>query len=143
MSYQGGFLGLSPPLQSYNGPANPTAQQQLRMAIGSVPTIPVIVPTAAGPARAVKVVPKVQKQTLVAVIILAVLTLAIMTLQPKDTFHEMCIVRVAASYKLPIAAGLSLLILILVARMQNIAKQYTNWIPYLPSEGYHCGGGAY
>jgi hypothetical protein len=78
--------------------------------------------------------PKVRKskrQTMTALAILCVLLIAVTMTTPEQAYSENSLVRMVATYKQHLCLFLSVIILLIVARHYNIAREYTNWVPFV------------
>ena len=86
---------------------------------------------------------KSKRQTMMAVTILAILLIAVTLVEPYQEYSDNALLRTAATYKHQMCLVLSVIILLIVARHYNIARQYTNWIPmineyYAAASGMKC-----
>ena len=96
-------------------------------------------PVIAVPATAHSMMPpsvsSFEKQSMTLIIVLALILLGVMMTTPEQMYHENCLVRLVATHKNAIAAGIAILILIVVLRVRHIGDEMTRWVPFLP-EGF-------
>ena len=72
---------------------------------------------------------KSKRQTMMAVTILAIALIAVTLVEPYQQYSDNQVLQMVATYKHQLCLLLSVIILLIVARHYNIARQYTNWIP--------------